>query len=101
MKSVPYQSIEEPPASRLTPTPWPNPSSQAVLIRGQSSADFVSLYATTHPVEDWAETFATNMMVDAGYPISGDWATFNNTTTQTVADSSDKMDLLDNFFAGF
>lgn len=63
-----------------------------------STASFVSVYASFNPREDWAETFATNMMVNAGFPIEGDWADFNDTTEGTVAASASKMSALDDFF---
>lgn len=64
-----------------------------------ASAAFVSAYASFNPKEDWAESFATNMMVRAGFPVEGIWAGFNNTSDETVNASNEKMDHLDQFFA--
>ena len=62
-----------------------------------NGTDFVSSYASKNPKEDWAESFAVNMIVWAGYLYTDDWAGLSGVSLATVTAADDKMEIVDDF----
>jgi len=68
----------------------------------ETDASFVSEYAKWEPREDWAETFALNLVLGAGFSVNGTvWADVIGTDANKIAAADEKLDALDAFFEDF
>ncbi|MCA9264975.1 MAG: hypothetical protein KDA60_14045, partial [Planctomycetales bacterium] len=88
------------------PMPWWGgvPSGHSVSGDGNwiydTGTDFISSYGWENPREEFAEVFAVNIMLGAGYSVgSGDWADITGVTSSRVNATSDKLAIVDTFLS--